>query len=85
MPSEGLRTWQAGAQASVFIAVVACATSRMVATACCFSVVAMGALPSVDDVAYVVAMAEALMYWDDGGLPTGWQCLVNGRIPGGTY
>ena len=62
MPTEGLRTWQAGARASVFVAIVASATSRMVAAACCFSVVAMGALPSVDDVAYVVAMAEALMY-----------------------
>ena len=43
----------------------------MVAVACCFSVVAMGVFPSVDDVAYVAAMAEALMYWADGGLPAG--------------
>ena len=45
----------------------------------------MGALPSVDDVTYVAAMAEALMYWDGGGLPTGWRGLVNGRVPSGTY
>ena len=69
MPSEGLRTWQAGARASVFVAVVASATSGMVAAVCCFSIIAMGAFPSVDDVAYVAAMAEALMYWDGGGLP----------------
>ena len=59
--------------------------SGMVVAACCFSIVAMGAFPSVDDVAYVEAMAEALMYWDGGGLPAGWQGLVNGRVPGGTY
>ena len=57
----------------------------MVAAACCFSVIAMGALPSIDDVAYVAAMAEALMYWDGEGLPVGWRGLVNGRVPGGTY
>ena len=43
----------------------------MVAAACCFSIVAMGAFLSVNDVAYVAAMAEALMYWDGGGLPVG--------------
>ena len=85
MPSEGLRTWQAKARASVFVAVVASATSGMVVTACCFSVVALGAFLSVDDVAYVAAMAEALMYWDGGGLPAGWRCLVNGRVPVGTH
>ena len=85
MPTEGLRTWQAGAQAPVFVAAVASDTSGMVAAACCFSVVAMGALPSVDDVAYVATMAEALMYWDDGGLPTGWRCLVYGCVLGGTH
>ena len=57
----------------------------MVAAACCFSVVAMGAFPSVDYVAYVAAMAEALMYWDGKGLPVGWRGLVNGHVPGGTY
>ena len=56
----------------------------MVAVACCFSVVAMGAFPSIDDVAYIAAMAEALMYWDDGGLPAGWRCLVYGCVLGGT-
>jgi len=30
--------------------------------ACCFSIVAVGAFPSVDDAAYVAAMAEALMH-----------------------
>ena len=62
MPAEGLRTWQARARASVFVAVVASATSGMIAVACCFSIIAMGALPSIDDVAYIVAMAKALMY-----------------------
>ena len=71
MPSEGLRTWQAGARASVFVAIVASATLGMVAAACCFSIIAMGTSLSVDDAAYVVAMAEALMYWDGGGLPVG--------------
>ena len=85
MPTEGLRAWQARARASVFIAVVASTTSRMVAMVCCFSIVAMGAFLSINDVAYVVAMAEALMYWDGGGLPAGWRCLVNGRVPGGTH
>ena len=69
----------------VFVAVVASASSGVVATACCFSIVAMGAFPSVDDVAYVTAMAEVLMYWDEGGLPAGWRCLVNGRVLGGTH
>jgi len=41
----------------------------MVAMACCFSIIAVGAFPSVDDAAYVAAMAEALMHWDGGGLP----------------
>ena len=53
----------------VLIAVVALTTSGMIATACCFSIVVVGASPSVDDAAYVAAMAEALMYWDNGGLP----------------
>ena len=57
----------------------------MIATACCFSNVAVGMSPSIDDAAYVVAMAEALMYWDDGGLPTGWRCLVYGCILGGMH
>ena len=85
MPTEGLRTWQAGARASVLVAIIASASSGVVAAACCFSVIAMGTFPSVDDVVYVAAMAEALMYWDGGGLPAGWRCLVNGRVPGGTY
>ena len=72
MSTEGLRTWQVGARASVLVAVIALTTSGMIAVACYFSIVAVGASSSVDDAAYVTAMAEALMYWDDGGLPTGW-------------
>ena len=69
----------------VLIAVVAPATSGMIAAARCFSIVAVGTSPGVDDAAYVAAMAEALMYWDDGGLPAGWQCLVYGCVLGGTH
>jgi len=57
----------------------------MIAAACCFSIVAVGASSSVDDAAYVVAMAEALMYRDDGGLPAGWRCLVYGCVLGGMH
>ena len=82
---KGLRAWQAGAQASVLVAIVALTMSGMIAVACCFSIVAVGTSPSVDDAAYVAAMAEALMYWDDEGLPAGWRCLVYGCVLGGTY
>ncbi|XP_066333728.1 cysteine-rich receptor-like protein kinase 44 [Miscanthus floridulus] len=59
--------------------------SGMVAAACRFSVVAVGAFLSVDDAAYVAAMAEALMHWDGRGLPAAWQCLVNGCVLGGMH
>ena len=85
MSAEGLRTWQAEARASVLVAIVASATSGMIAAACCFSIVAVGASSSVDDAAYVAVTAEALMHWDDGGLPATWQCLVDGRVLGGTH
>ena len=85
MSAEGLRAWQAGARASVLIAVVASAMLGMVAAACCLSWVAVGAFASVDDAAYVAVMAEALMHWDGGGLPTAWRCLVNGRVIGGAH
>ena len=85
MSAEGLRAWQAGARASVLIAVVVPAMSGMIAVVCCFSIVAVGMSPSVDDAAYVTAMAKALMYWDDGGLPAGWWCLVYGCVLGGTH
>ena len=85
MSTEGLRTWQARAQALVLIAVVASAMSGLVAAAFCFSIVTVGVFPSIDDAAYIAAMAEALMHWDGGGLPAAWRCLVNGRVPGGTH
>ena len=85
MSAEGLRAWQARARASVLVAVVALTTSGMIAAACCFSIVAVGTSPSIDDAAYVTAMAEALMYWDGGGLPAAWRCLVDGRVLGGTH
>jgi len=59
--------------------------SKMVAVACCLSMVAVGAFASVDDAAYVAVMAEALMHQDSGGLPAAWRCLVNRRILGGMH
>ena len=85
MSTEGLRTWQVGARASVLVAVIAFTTSRLVATVCCFSIVTVGAFPSIDDAAYVAAMAEALMHWDGGGLPAAWRCLVDGCVLGGAH
>ena len=85
MPAKGLRAWQDGARASVLVAVVAPATSGMIAATRCFSIVAVGTSPGVDDAAYVTATAEALMYWDGGGMPAGWWCLVYGGVLGGTY
>ena len=57
----------------------------MIAVARCFSIVAVGTSPGVDDATYVAATAEALMYRDDGGLPAGWWCLVYGCVLGGTH
>ena len=57
----------------------------MIAVACYFSIVAVGMSPSIDDAAYVTAMAEALMHWDGGGLPAAWWCLVNRRVLGGVH
>ena len=85
MSAEGLRAWQAGARASVLIAVVASAMSKMVAVACCLSMVAVGAFASIDDATYVAVMAEALMHWDGGGLLAAWRCLVNGCILHGAH
>ena len=85
MSAEGLRAWQARAQDSVLAAVIASAALGMVAMACCFSIVAVGASPGVDDAAYVVVTAEALMYWDGEGLPAAWWCLVDERVLGGTH
>ena len=62
MSAEGLRAWQAGARASVLVAIIVSAMLGMIATACCFSIVAVGTSPSVDDAAYIAVMAEALMY-----------------------
>ena len=69
----------------VLVAVVAPATSGMIAAARCFSLVAVGMSLGVDDAAYITATTEALMYRDDGGLPAGWWCLVYGCVLGGTH
>ena len=55
------------------------------AVACYLSWVTVGAFASVDDAAYVVVMAEALMHGDGGGLPAAWRCLVNRHVLGGTH
>ena len=77
VPAEGLRPWEAGAQALVLAAVVASTASRMIAAAGSFPWVAVGAPAGVDGAACVVVAAETLMYLGHNALPAALWCLVD--------
>jgi len=77
VPAEGLRPWQARAQASILSVVVASSASRMIAVAGSFSWVVVGASAGVEGVACIAVVAKTLMYWDGSVLPAALWCLVD--------
>ena len=70
LSAEGLRAPQAEARASVLTAVVAFATTRMIAMAGSLSWVTIGPSVGVDGVTCVSVAAETLVHRDRGELPT---------------
>ena len=62
MSAEGLRAWQAEAQASVLTTIIASAVSRMIDIVGSFPCVAMGAPTGVDGAMHVVVVAKTLIY-----------------------
>ena len=67
----------------VLAAVVASATTRMIATAGSFYWVIIGTSMGIEGVVCIVVAAETLMYQDRGMLPAGLRCLVDRCVPTG--
>ena len=77
MSAKGLRPWQAGARASVLAAVVASATTRVIAASSSLSWVIIGMSAGIEGVACVMVVAETLMYQDHSALPAALRCLMD--------
>ena len=75
--AEGIRPRQARAWASVFVAVVASATSRVIAAASSLSWIIAGTSTGVEGVACVTVAAETLMHQDRGALSAALWRLVD--------
>ena len=75
--AEGLRAWQAGARASVLAAIVASATTRVIAMASSLSQIVMGTSTGVEGVACITVAAETLMHRDRGAPPAALWRLVD--------
>ena len=82
--SKGLRPRQAGARALVLAAVVASATTRVIAMVSSFSWVTVGTSVGVEGAACVTVTAETLMYLGHSVLPAALWCLVDQCVPTGT-
>ena len=74
---EGLRAWQAKAQALVLTAIVAFATMRMIAVVGSFSWVVVGTSAGIKGVVCVTVTGETLMYLGHSALPATLWCLVD--------
>ena len=81
MSSKGLRPQQARARASVLVAVIASATTRVIAMASSLSWVIVGTSAGIEGVACVTVATETLTHQDHGMLPTSLWFLVDGHVP----
>ena len=75
--TEGLRSWQVRAQASVFRAVVASATTRVVAMASLLPLVAVDTPAGIKGVARAMVATETLMHRDRDVRPAALRRLVD--------
>ena len=69
----------------VLTAVVASATTRVIAASGSLSWVVVGASMGVEGVACVTVVAETLTHWDRGVLPTTLWFLVDRCVPTGAF
>ena len=81
--AKGLRSQQVKAQASVFTAVVASATTTVVATASLLPHITMGTPAGIEGVACVTVMAKMLMHRDRGALHASLWILMDQHVPAG--
>ena len=61
----------------VLAAIIASATTRVIATSDCLSLVIIGASTGAEDVLCVLVAAETLVHRNRGELPTISRCLVD--------
>ena len=77
MSTQGLRSWQVEAQASILATIVASTTTWVVATASSLPRITVGTPVGIEGVTHVTVVAETLMYRDRGVQPTTLWRLVD--------
>ena len=75
--AEGLRPQQARARASVLVAVIASATTRVIAMASSLSWVIVGTSMGIEGVVCITVAPETLMHRNRGAWPTALRRLVD--------
>ena len=80
MLAKGLRSRQVGARASVLAAIVASATTRVVAAASLLPRISVGTPMGVEGVTHVTVEAETFIHRDHGARPATLLRLVDRHV-----